>query len=339
MKKINLTIALLLVAILSVFIQGNKNLPITLDGVKYKGMNLVAPIKELKNSTLLDLKNNNVNAISLIPYAFLNTDKISINYDNKKQWWGETTQGISECAKLAHSEGFKIMLKLHLWANHNFYTGNINFTNEDDWIKWEKEYENYIINFAKIAESEKMELFCFGTELKNPIEKRPQYWFKLIKKIKTIYSGKLVYAANWDEFENVPFWGELDYIGIDAYFPISKSKNPTISELKHGWKNHIQNIEKIQKKFNKKVIFTEFGYRNADYCANEPWVEKNTTHNNQAQVNSYEALFSVVKNKTWYQGGFAWKWYADDYYKTRNKVDYTPQDKPALLVLKKHYKN
>lgn len=321
MKKITVFSALLFITVLSGYVIVNKTVSVPKDKIMYNGMNLVAPINELKKQTLLDLKANNVNTISLIPYAFLNTENITINYDNEKQWWGETLVGIKECTKLAHAENFKIMLKPHLWINHNFYTGELDFKNEKDWIKWETEYENYILNFAKIAQSEKMELFCFGTELKNPIAKRPQYWFHLIKKIKNIYSGKLIYAANWDEFDEVPFWSELDYIGIDAYFPLSKSQTPTVNELIVGWELHIQNIEKIQQKFNKKVIFTEYGYRNANYCANEPWSEKNTTVNNQAQTNSYEALFLVVKNKSWYQGGFAWKWFAEDYYTNRNEAE------------------
>jgi hypothetical protein len=32
--------------------------------------------------------------------------------------------------------------------------------------------------------------------------------------------------------------------------------------------------------------------------------------------------------------GFAWKWYADDYHKREKKVDYTPQEKPALETIK-----
>jgi hypothetical protein len=66
-----------------------------------------------------------------------------------------------------------------------------------------------------ISTIRKMELFCFGTELGNAIAKRPQYWSQLIVKIRK-YTGKLTYAANWDDFDKVPFWKELDYIGIDA---------------------------------------------------------------------------------------------------------------------------
>jgi hypothetical protein len=54
-----------------------------------------------------------------------------------------------------------------------------------------------------------MELFCFGTELGNAIAKRPQYWSQLIVKIRKIYTGKLTYAANWDDFDKVPFGRNL----------------------------------------------------------------------------------------------------------------------------------
>lgn len=304
----------------------------------FKGMNLVAPISKLEKTALKDLKKINVNAISLIPYAFVNKDKATVNYNSDQQWWGETSEGIKECIKQAKLNQFKVMLKPHLWMNHNTFTGHLDFTTVAEWEKWEQEFEEYTLHFAKIAQTEKIELFCFGTELENPIKKRPQFWNQLIKKIRKIYSGKLTYAANWDEYEEVPFWNQLDFIGIDAYFPLSKSQTPSIKELKASWKSHIQKIEKIQKRYIKRVIFTEYGYRNSDYCAKEPWSETNNTLNNQAQVNSYEALYQTVKNKTWFQGGFCWKWYADDYYKKR-KIDYTPQDKPALEIIKSHYLN
>jgi hypothetical protein len=43
--------------------------------------------------------------------------------------------------------------------------------------------------------------------------------------------------------------------------------------------------------------------------------ESENTINNQAQVNAYESLFQTLTQKKWFAGGFAWKWYADDYHK------------------------
>jgi hypothetical protein len=305
--------------------------------MEYKGMNLVAPIKELKNSTFLRLQENNVNAISLIPYAFVDIDQASVSYNNDRQWWGEKTEGIIASIHKSHEYKMKVMLKPHLWVNHDFYTGDLNFSTEKEWEHWEADYEKYILDFAKLAEEEKIDLFCFGTELENPIAKRPEYWMQLIQKIKKIYSGKLTYAANWDDFETIPFWNELDYIGIDAYFPLSSEETPSIAKLNESWKKHLGKMEIVQRKFNKKILFTEFGYRNSNHSAEAPWTETKNEINNLAQANGYEALFQTFSTQRWYVGGFAWKWYADDYYK-KNNIDYTPQEKPALETLKKWYK-
>ena len=195
------------------------------------------------------------------------------------------------------------------------------------------------LDFARLAQKENIELFCFGTELGNSVAKRPEYWLQLIQKIKKIYSGKLTYAANWDDFDKVPFWNELDYIGIDAYFPLSDAKTPAIADLNKAWQQYILKMEKMQAKTNKKILFTEFGYRNADQAAQEPWAENQNSINNLAQANGYESLFQTLTQKAWFAGGFAWKWYADAYHKEKkNNVDYTPQEKPALETIKKWYK-
>ena len=226
MKNIKLIVPILLIAVLSssyLLIQKEPIAIVTASKklVTYNGVNLVAPIKELRASTLTDLKDNNVNAVSLIPYAFVNTENNTIIYDSERQWWGETTAGIIACTAQAHALNLRVMLKPHLWIKHSVFTGELDFKTDAEWEKWESEYEKYILNFAKVAESENIELFCFATELKNPIAKRPQYWNQLITKIRAVYKGKLTYAANWDEFEDTPFWGQLDFIGIDAYFPLS----------------------------------------------------------------------------------------------------------------------
>lgn len=304
----------------------------------YKGMNLVAPIKQIDQSTFQELKANHVNAISLIPYAFVNTDKATVGYNKEKQWWGERPEGIIECNQLAKNQGMTVMLKPHLWISHGFYTGNLDFPTIAAWEKWEAAYESYILEFAELAEKEHIALFCFGTELGNAVQKRPEYWQQLILKIKKVYHGKLTYAANWDDYDKVPFWGQLDYIGIDAYFPLSDVQNPSVDELNSAWQKHIAKMEITATKFGKKVLFTEFGYRNSTYAATEPWTESNNEIYNQAQANAYEALFQSMTQQTWFEGGFAWKWFADGYFKEEtNRVDYTPQGKPALLTLKKWY--
>tara|TARA_R110000868_G_scaffold81946_2_gene231726 strand:+ start:37499 stop:38521 length:1023 start_codon:yes stop_codon:yes gene_type:complete len=340
MKKAILITSIIIVFIIAVnFIFANNvtKTDTVISKIEFKGMNLVALIKKLKNNTLEELKLFDVNYISLIPYAFVNQEKATVSFNSERQWWGEKTEGLKVCIDRTHQKQMFVMLKPHLWISHNIYSGDLDFETENEWKKWENDYENYILSMATIDQDKKIALFCIGTELNKSIEKRPQYWTSLIKKIRAIYSGKLTYAANWDDFEKVPFWNQLDYIGIDAYFPLSTNETPSINELKLAWKQPIDKMDLLYKKIKKPILFTEFGYRNSNECAKEPWKEDNKTQNNQGQVNAYEALFSELSKKSWFKGGFAWKWYADDYYKTQGKIDYTPQGKPALDVIKKWY--
>lgn len=335
-KSLKIFMSLLLFCLIGfLFLNPSKKETVSLE---IKGVNLVAPIQKLDDSTMQKLEELHINFVSIIPYAFVNHDNAKVIFNYDRQWWGEKSEGINYCIKASQDEKKQVMLKPHLWINHGVYTGHLDFESENKWLIWENDFEIYTLEMATIAEKNKVALFCFGTEVGNAIEKRPTFWNALIKKIKSVYSGKLTYAANWDDFEKVPFWNQLDYIGIDAYFPLSENETPTVDSLKEAWKKPILKMEILSKKYAKQIIFTEFGYRNSNECAKEPWTEKNLVENNQCQKNAYEALFSVMSQKTWFKGGFFWKWYADDYYK-KHKIDYTPQDKIASEEIIKWYAN
>ena len=83
---------------------------------------------------------------------------------------------------------------------------------------------------AKIADSLGVEMLCIGTEWKSAVRERPQFWSNVIDSVRKVYQGKLTYAANWDDYDDVPFWSKLDYIGVNAYWPLAKTKTPTIDE-------------------------------------------------------------------------------------------------------------
>ncbi len=87
----------------------------------------------------------------------------------------------------------------------------------------------------------------------------------------------------------------------------------------------------------RKIAFTEYGYRNADACAAEPWKEEGNTVNNKAQANAYEGFYESFANADWFLGGFLWKWYGENNSGERNEIDFTPQGKPAEEVIKKWY--
>jgi hypothetical protein len=88
---------------------------------------------------------HHINAVSLVPYAYVNLEDASVNYNNERQWWGERTEGIIASNQMAHDHKMTVMLKPHLWANHGFYTGDLDFSSDAEWKKWESNYSIFLI--------------------------------------------------------------------------------------------------------------------------------------------------------------------------------------------------
>ena len=115
------------------------------------------------------------------------------------------------------------------------WRGDFKAKNTADWNTWERSYEKYILQLAHLAEANEVALFCIGTELRESAKQRPHFWKQLIKKVRNVYAGQLTYSANWDEYQDITFWKDLDYIGIDAYFPISAAGTPEVEETVANW--------------------------------------------------------------------------------------------------------
>ncbi len=308
---------------------------------KIDGVSLVAPPNPIDEFALASVSQINAGWVAVIPYAFSQPGAPEVNFDYEHQWWGEKPEGTVKTIKMAKDLGLKIMLKPHVWVRGQGWAGDFELNSEADWLKWEENYRAYIMAFAKIADSLQVDMFCIGTEFRNPAKNRPEFWVSMIKEIRSFYDGKITYAANWDNYQHIAFWNELDYIGIDAYFPLSASKTPTLEEIKVGWTAPLEAIASFQAAYNKPVLFTEFGFQSIDYTAAGHWnyAQDTLAVNLQAQAQAYDATFGALWSKPWFAGGFLWKWHAwHDRYGGVNCKRYTPQNKPAQEVIAKWYK-
>lgn len=90
------------------------------------------------------------------------------------------------------------------------------------------------------------------------------------------------------------FWDALDYIGVDAYFPLTDHINPTVEEIKAGWAPIMESLQETSARFDKKIIFAEVGYASFDgapiapnhCCEGEP--------NLETQDRLFQAFFETV---------------------------------------------
>ncbi|MDA9339368.1 glycoside hydrolase [Polaribacter sp.] len=310
---------------------------------KINGVSFVASRDSITKSHINPVLNVKSNFVALMPFGFIkgvSSPKIAHNTD--QQWFGETKNGLLQYAESFQKENIGIMVKPQIWVWNGTFTGKIKMDSEENWIALEESYRAFILTYAHAAESLHAELLCIGTELEEFVINRPRYWRKLIQEIRTVYKGKLTYAANWDEFSRVPFWDVLDYIGIDAYFPLSKEKTPTIAAFEAGWKVHKEEISQLQKQLNRPVLFTEFGYRSVDFTGKKPWDSKRVFDaiNLKAQTNALQAIHNQFWGEDWFAGGFIWKWFhTHDHVGGEKNNRFTPQNKPAEQLLKELYAN
>lgn len=276
-------------------------------------MSLVAINRTIDSMHIAPLKSVGATYAACIPYAYMPSHtwpELVFNMD--WQWQGERIEGVRNYIHELRSQGISVMIKPQIWIGHGTYTGTVMMTSEEDWLILEENYRKYIMTFAELAEEEKVESFCIGTELKHFVELRDTFWRSLIAEVRTIYSGELTYAANWDDYKNVLFWDDLDYIGVNAYFPIAKREMAKLDILIKGWEPHKLEMDAISEKFGKQILFTEYGYRSVRACAVKPWdYSEGGKVNEKAQHLALKALYEVFWNEPNYAGGFLWKWYPE----------------------------
>ncbi|GAL76438.1 hypothetical protein JCM19275_1180 [Nonlabens ulvanivorans] len=238
-----------------------------------------------------------------------------------------------------NDQNLDVLLKPQIWIGRGSYTGEINLKTEDDWKVLEDSYTDYIMKFVNIAASENVAMFCIGTELDSFVELRPPILDQLIHKIRSIYKGKLTYAGNWDSYKNVHFWEQLDYIGVDAYFPVSKEKTPHPLTIQESWKKWVDELSTLSRKLNKKILFAEYGYISADYAGLEPWKNagEDRLENQKAQAILLQGLYDAVWKEEWFAGGFLWKHHAEDSRHRDFSKRFTTQGKEGEKVVAKNY--
>ncbi|MEM7102613.1 MAG: hypothetical protein AAF502_05710 [Bacteroidota bacterium] len=309
---------------------------------KIKGFCFTAPPKPFPENPMPPLKAVNAEWIAVIPYAYTPNNSTEVYFNTERQWWGEKKVGIVETIRKAHADGISVMVKPQVWIPRGGWVGHMDFERDAEWREWEKNFEKYILAYVDIAEEEGAEMVCIGTELRIAVEKRPKFWRSLIEKARERYCGKLVYAANWDDFDKVPFWDELDYIGVNAYFPLTDHKTPTVATLKKAWEEPLRKIKNIQRKFDRPILFTEWGYLSVDGCAYKTWElepkMRELAQNEQAQANAFHAVFDVFWDKPWWAGGFLWKWFPNpEYQMNLYDFSFSPQGKKSAEVIKNWY--
>ena len=194
------------------------------------------------------LKPLGVEWISVIPVCY-QTYKNSINVECPDDGYRADDMDIGHVIDYAHQNGFKVILTPHVLLDgpSDSWHGEIGFgKNEMGWSQWFESYTNFITYYAKLAESYQADYFVIGSEYEMASH-RENEWREVVAAVREVYNGPVTYSANFgDEAEKtVQWWDVLDAIGIDAYYPLTEKKDPSVEELVLAWQPIVERLEQL----------------------------------------------------------------------------------------------
>jgi hypothetical protein len=254
-----------------------------------------------------------------------------------------TDADLSHAITQAHSLGMKVMLKPHLDLNNDptHWRGQIGtgLTTEAEWQAWFASYQDFIGHYASLAQANGVEQFCIGTELVGT-SGREADWRQVVSDVRGLFGGPIIYAGNHGgEETSIQWWDAVDYIGVDAYYPLTDKNDPTLAELKAAWVTPTLTLESLSSQHNRPIIFTEIGYRSVDGANQRPWEwQTSGTIDLQEQADCYRAALETLWGKPWLKGIYWWYWSTDPDQGGPEDMDFTPHNKPAERVLRSYYR-
>lgn len=190
------------------------------------------------------------------------------SYDSPKE------KDIASILQKARARGFKTSLRVYV----DLKTGDWRaLWDPNDKVEAFKQLESILVRFARLSSKENVDVFILGAELEKLTQ--PKYrdaWIHLIAKVRSVYKGKITYGANGNfssyktpEYQWVPFWDRLDFLGIDHYAPLEKGLLPTAKNLHQ---HHCSAIDRYQSVApSMPMYFVEVGFPSAEYGYQKPF--------------------------------------------------------------------
>ncbi len=237
---------------------------------------------------------------------------------------------VRQAVQNALAKGMQVTIKPHIDVDDGTWRAKIS---PRDPAAWFASYQTFLLPLARMADSLRLSPFIIGTELTGTLQFEKQ-WLDLIRNIRSVYSGKLVYAASWDEAYQLPFWEEMDYAGINFYAPVTNRREPGKLEILAGWQFWMNRVERLHNQIGKPIVFTEIGYRSIDGAGMAPHEFGSISSlDMQEQADLYWAAFQATSDADWIKGMLWWNWLANGSGGIHND-DYTPAGKPATQIIR-----
>lgn len=240
----------------------------------------------------------------------------------------------------AHAMGLKVLLVPHLWVETGGWRALIDPGTEEGWSAWAASYRAFLLAWADVAREGHVEMLSVGVELRSFVTTPRAALFRpIIDDVRSVYPGLLTYSANWDDVEDTMILGDVDLIGINAFYPLAEHEGATAAELVARGREVAAKIERLARAFERPVVLTEIGYTTRRDPALRPWEwpdgMKGVVVDERAQADAYAGIITPFLDARWAAGFFVWRTYADpDDVSQEAEWGFSPRGKLAELVLR-----
>lgn len=253
----------------------------------------------------------------------------------------ETRAAVIRSVQLAHQRGLRVMLVPHLWLESGEWRAEMRHLSEPRFREWVKNYREFALTWARVAEQSEVDLFSAGVELRSWVTStRAHDFVDIIAAVRSEYQGLVTYAANWDDAADTMIWGHLDLIGINAFYPLHWEDDASWQQVEAGGLRVRDEVEGLSARWDKPVLFTEFGYTTRKNTEIQPWLWPEqlgeVTADPEAQARAYAALLDGMREVPGFAGAVVWRMYADVADLSQEPDwGFSPWGKPALSVLER----
>jgi hypothetical protein len=199
---------------------------------------------------------------------------------------------------------------------------------------WFASYGDRLADLASLGALTGASRLVVGSELSS-LDGDLSHWRPLIERTRALFSGTLMYSANWDHYQDARLFDLVDEIGVVAYFNLREPDGPSdVPALTARWRSLRREIESNLAAYAKPFVFSELGYRSRSGSTAAPWDEvKGGVPDVDEQARAFQAF-----RQAWTVGGpsrlaglYLWNWYG---YGGPATTGYTPRGKPAVDVVR-----
>jgi len=296
---------------------------------------------------------NSVTLAPIVIMASASSSRVTTAYESLDRQLHDMQEVIEYLA----SAGLEVSIKPKLLPVDGSWSAKI--TPEDP-AAWFDDYEAFLIEYAKLAETSGANALYLTNEVKSMVVD-PEYearWRGIVASIREVYSGEVSLNAiinndeagtttnenvNQTEVMRIPFADALDFIGVSVYIALTDKPDPTVAELRAAWHANrdgfdlVGSLRDIHELYEKPVMISEIAWKWLDGTNMAPWGYGGSV-DEQEQCDLFEAMFQVLSAEggDWLRGVSVWAWftylspelaYSGDFVRT------CVQGKPAAVLL------